>query len=350
MPDNGNQGKQVQKPAENAWYKNGAKFTVTHYSYAVEEDPFYETYKQTELVEVPELDHRKFTRGFLGIDKNGAVLPASKNAGVTMQGSGRTKQGDHISYVNSKGGKAKFRFGLGGRFATVNRPFEQIAVDPKVISKGSKVYVEHYDRVMSADDIGSKIKGNHIDVFVGPMPFKKAARLGTKRSRLGIVDKKAPKGGSASVATKAPAKDEKTPVQEKTKQVPKEGTIHIVSSGETLASIAKDYNVKGGYKALVAYNGMANPRLIHVGQEIAIPGTSNVSAKASRPVVKPNPHAVHEAQSGKFIEHTVGKSETLASIAKKYKVEGGYMAIVNANNMRNPNVLRIGQKLCVPVK
>ena len=40
-----------------------------------------------------------------------------------------------------------------------------IAVDPKVIPLGSKVYVEGYGHAV-AGDVGSAIKGNKIDVFI----------------------------------------------------------------------------------------------------------------------------------------------------------------------------------------
>ena len=350
MPES-NQGNQVQKSTVKGWYGDGKKFTVTHYSYAVEDDPFYAAHDQSDLVEVPELDNRKFTRGFLGIDKNGAVLPAKKNVGVTMQGSGQTSKGDYIMYVKGgkkKGSKAKFKYGRGGKFAQVTRPYEQIAVDPKVISKGSKVYVELYDRVMSADDIGSKIKGKHIDIFVGAKTYGEVKKLsGKKSSRLGIVDKKTATGG-ADIPTKAPAqkKEQIKKEQPKNAKVHKDGALHTISRGETLASIAKDYDVPGGYKALAEYNGIANPKLLHVGQEIVIPAKGNVSVKAPRPAMAPNPKAV-QAPSGLF-EHTVAKGETLAAIAKQYKVPGGYRAIVNANNLRNPNSLHIGQKLRIP--
>ena len=357
MAANGNEGQHAQKPAVKSWYSGGKNFKVTHYTYAVENDPFYTSAKQTELVEVPELDNRKFTRGFLGIDKNGKVLPRSKNAGVTMQGTGLTNQGDYITYTNSKGGKANFRFGVGGRFSGVSRPFEQIAVDPKVIPKGSKVYVEKYGRVMSADDIGSAIKGNHIDVFVGPKTHKEAVILGDKWSRIGKVGKNVATGGAdiptqaktpaSSPALKAPAKkaQPQNTAAHDSVNIPKNGCVHIVGPNESLASIAADHKVQGGYRALAAYNGIANPRLIHVGQEIVIPPVGNVAASAPRPEIAPNPQAV--AQAG-FFEHAVAKGETLASIAKKYHVVGGYRAIVNANNLRNPNSLTIGQKLRIP--
>lgn len=41
-----------------------------------------------------------------------------------------------------------------------------IAVDPNVIPYGSKVYIPEFDTVFTAEDCGSAIKGNRIDIFM----------------------------------------------------------------------------------------------------------------------------------------------------------------------------------------
>lgn len=41
-----------------------------------------------------------------------------------------------------------------------------IAVDPKVIPYGTKVYIPQFDKVFTAEDTGSAIKGNRIDIFM----------------------------------------------------------------------------------------------------------------------------------------------------------------------------------------
>ena len=41
-----------------------------------------------------------------------------------------------------------------------------IAVDPDVIPYGTKVYIPEFDKVFTAEDCGSAIKGNRIDIFM----------------------------------------------------------------------------------------------------------------------------------------------------------------------------------------
>ena len=55
-------------------------------------------------------------------------------------------------------------------------------------------------------------------------------------------------------------------------------TVYVVKYGDTLSGIAKEYGTT--YQALAAYNGIANPNLIHVGDKIRIPGTAEAPAKS----------------------------------------------------------------------
>ena len=46
-------------------------------------------------------------------------------------------------------------------------PFKSIAVDPNVFPIGSVIFVPELGQQFSADDVGSLIKGDHIDLFIG---------------------------------------------------------------------------------------------------------------------------------------------------------------------------------------
>ena len=52
-------------------------------------------------------------------------------------------------------------------------------------------------------------------------------------------------------------------------------TVYTVVAGDTLSKIAAKYGTT--YQALAAYNGIADPNLIHVGQQIKIPGANDTT-------------------------------------------------------------------------
>ena len=49
---------------------------------------------------------------------------------------------------------------------TVPKVDYTIAVDPTVIPLGSRVYIPQFNKVFIAEDTGSKIKGNRIDIYM----------------------------------------------------------------------------------------------------------------------------------------------------------------------------------------
>lgn len=78
------------------------------------------------------------------------------------------------------------------------------------------------------------------------------------------------------IKEKEAAKETATP-KEDTKMTE---TIYTVVKGDTLSGIARKYGTT--YQKLAEYNGIANPNIIHVGQKIRIPGTV-----AEKPVEQP---------------------------------------------------------------
>jgi LysM repeat protein len=110
------------------------------------------------------------------------------------------------------------------------------------------------------------------------------------------------------------------------------GGVHVVRSGETLASIARTYGVSAS--ALARANGISNPDLIWVGQRLAIPGrTGGAATGGSAP--KPAARA-----------YTVKAGDTLNAIAQRYGVSAA--SIAAANGLSNPNNIRVGMVLRIP--
>lgn len=105
---------------------------------------------------------------------------------------------------------------------------------------------------------------------------------------------------------------------------PAAGTYKVVA-GDTLSAIATRFNYPGGYQALAAANGIANPNLIQVGQVL------NVSHGAA-----PAPAPAHKT-------YTVVHGDTLSGIASRFNYPGGYAALAKFNGISNPNLIQIGQ-------
>lgn len=63
-----------------------------------------------------------------------------------------------------------------------------------------------------------------------------------------------------------------TGTQSSVAPTPTSETVYTVKSGDTLSGIASRYGTT--YQKLAAYNGIANPNIIRIGQKIRIPGTS----------------------------------------------------------------------------
>lgn len=112
--------------------------------------------------------------------------------------------------------------------------------------------------------------------------------------------------------------------------------IYIVRSGETLLGIANRNGV--ALSELRAANNIAGD-VIYVGDELIIPGCDEPDVTGTPP---PTPTGVPPG----FTTYTVQAGDTLFSIAQRNGTT--VQAIVDANELANPNALRIGQTLLIP--
>lgn len=139
---------------------------------------------------------------------------------------------------------------------------------------------------------------------------------------------------------------------------------HIVAAGETLASIAAAYSKSEA--ELITLNNLAAADSIYVGQELVIvagaaePESTPVEAQATATAVSSDAIIVtppasgagarHSfARSGETVDafvHTVKSGDTLFEIGLRYDLTVD--ALVRANNLIDPGVLSVGQKLIIP--
>jgi len=104
-------------------------------------------------------------------------------------------------------------------------------------------------------------------------------------------------------------------------------TVYVVQWGDTLSAIAWRHGTT--VAAIVQRNGIADPSRIYVGQRLIIPVGG----------AQPGP--------GGTQIHIVQRGESLWLIANKYGTT--VSAIVQANNIANPQLIYAGQRLVIPV-
>lgn len=108
--------------------------------------------------------------------------------------------------------------------------------------------------------------------------------------------------------------------------------IHLVQTGDTLFSLARQYNTT--ITAIMQINGLTDPNMIFIGQRLVIP------AGAGAPVATPG-----SPVAGETI-YTVQTGDTLFGISRRFDVP--MMTIAQANGIVNPSRIYIGQQIVIP--
>lgn len=107
-------------------------------------------------------------------------------------------------------------------------------------------------------------------------------------------------------------------------QVQSSGTTYIVRSGDTLSGIANMYGTT--YQHLAEINGIANPNLINVGQEIRIDGTAPTSTTSEE-------------------YYTIQSGDTLSGIAANFGTTWQWLAEING--IDTPDLIHPGTTIRV---
>lgn len=134
-----------------------------------------------------------------------------------------------------------------------------------------------------------------------------------------------------------------TPILTATPTPDQTDCIHVVRPGENLYRISIRYGVD--QNEILTVNGLANPRLLSVGQELTIPGCGIVEA---RPTAVPLPTVAsgETAVQPSGQTHAIQPGENLYRIALRYGVT--MSALANANGIANINIIRAGDTLIIP--
>lgn len=109
---------------------------------------------------------------------------------------------------------------------------------------------------------------------------------------------------------------------------------YLVQSGDTLWSIAARFGIS--VASLISANQLTNPDALKLGQRLLIPASG--AAQTGR--------STSQAVSSSPVIHVVQEGDTLWTIASRHRVSVD--AIVEANDLSNPDALKLGQRLVIP--
>lgn len=117
---------------------------------------------------------------------------------------------------------------------------------------------------------------------------------------------------------------------------------YTVQRGDTLHSIARRYNVT--VKDLIEANHITDPNRIFPDQKLIIPGY--LSPKPEPEPEPETPQPPRPQPPGDHIIHTIVRGDTLTAIAKRYGIT--LRQLIEVNQIENPNLIRVGQRLIIP--
>ena len=130
---------------------------------------------------------------------------------------------------------------------------------------------------------------------------------------------------------------------------------YVVEQGDTLSSIALQFGVQPG--VLIEVNNIMDPNNLAVGTPLLIPGYTSAASAAETTGTGDTGGEAGEAAggasagtaagaAGSYVTHVVQPGESLGHIAAEYGVDP--VALADANNITNGNLIRVGQQLVIP--
>lgn len=123
------------------------------------------------------------------------------------------------------------------------------------------------------------------------------------------------------------------------------GGTHVLRSGETLYSVARQYGVR--VADLQAINGIDNPGRLCVGQRLRIPGSETRQVASSDERKNPSGSIGRRSQKEGRSTYTVQANDNLWSIARRHNVSVDDLKRWNEVDERN---LQVGDKLVVGLR
>lgn len=123
--------------------------------------------------------------------------------------------------------------------------------------------------------------------------------------------------------------------------------LYTVVAGDTVWDLARRHGTS--VAAIISANGLNSNATIRVGQTLKLPGARAVgstpaAASGSGPTVATGNNL--DQFGGQTQQYTVVSGDTLSRIATRFGVS--VQTIASANSIKNPALIRVGQKLTIP--
>lgn len=119
---------------------------------------------------------------------------------------------------------------------------------------------------------------------------------------------------------------------------------YLVQPGDTLWQLSRQFGTT--VDAIVQANNIPNPNLIYVGQVLEIPGANPATPIPPGPTPTPGPPPPTPVPPPAGQTYIVQPGDNLTRIAAMYNTT--VQALVQANNIVNPNLIYVGQVLIIP--
>jgi LysM repeat protein len=125
--------------------------------------------------------------------------------------------------------------------------------------------------------------------------------------------------------------------------------IHVIKSGDSFANIVTAYRVP--LEKLLAANQLKNRDRLRKGQKLIIPGATaqavaQAKAEQAKLAAKAPAYLGRPTTITAAVTHVVATGDMVSTIAKKYGVKT--QDVLDANNLTDKTMLRLGQKLNIP--
>jgi LysM repeat protein len=140
------------------------------------------------------------------------------------------------------------------------------------------------------------------------------------------------------LASPAPPTVEPAPTQATTTGTGGQYVLYKVKQGDTVASIAAQYGTT--ITAVANLNGLTDPSLIVVGQELKIPTSGATPGQATPGSAGGTP--------GCRVNYTVQRGDWVWQIARDYGVSPYDILKANGLTIQSANTIQPGQVLCIP--